>query len=48
MLGGALSGESFTLSQSYYFGKVEGAAAPLIHERLKSQKAAVSTAKSHG
>ena len=30
VLDGALSGESFTLSQSYYFGKVKGAASPLI------------------
>jgi hypothetical protein len=29
-LGGLLSGESFTLSQSYYFGLVQGAAAPAV------------------
>lgn len=29
-LGGLLSGESFTLSQSYYFGRVDGAAAPVV------------------
>ena len=29
-LGGLLSGESFTLSQSYYFGLVDGASAPAV------------------
>jgi hypothetical protein len=29
-LGGLLSGETFTLSQSYYFGLVDGASAPVV------------------
>ena len=31
VLDGALSGESFTLSQSYYFGKAKSKPAPLVH-----------------
>jgi hypothetical protein len=30
LLGGVLNGESFTLSQSYYFGRIKGADAPII------------------